>query len=465
MGSIIESGFVGRESTPAGITTAFAEFWSETYAKYPVPEEGWPAEIQTCLGIPDEVDQLNHDDPWGSLSLSPPFRGAQEVSPDGKAAPVGSPFKLSNARFRSASLEPAGETGSSAPQEAASVAQPCRPVTPTTPVTARSRASTPPRPHKLPSTVAQSSPTSPDSPSYAPYPPSTPSTPKRTTPLRLVSPSKAASPSKRRKLDNKENESPGPFIVSVMERIITASPRSGHDLAMSKKHASPNQREEERPSKRSKMDGVALLGGDELPFRPSASSDSEDAEEERVVEFSLVEQQEQSTPSPTAGFFGVDEGVTPLSKKRKRFVFDAVEVPSVRQVYSRVKDTLPLAFAAPSKLSPTEARLTSQAARRALAPGNSRSVSRKRRRDSDDDPFNDHPASSARESSSDDDVYFGQVTPFHVCSPAIRRARDDDPPSSDDSNMSASPLKAVVSRRLQKTASNRRLPAASVPVQ
>ncbi|KAF7365027.1 hypothetical protein MVEN_00373800 [Mycena venus] len=438
VGTILESGFVGRENTPAGITGAFSEFWSETYTDFPVPEEGWPAEIQTCLGVPDEVDQLDHDEPWGNLSLSPPFRGAQKISADGKAVPIGFPFKLRNACFRSASLEPAGETGSSASQEVASDAMPCRPITPTTPVTVRSRASTPPRPHKLP--TAQSSPTSPDSPSYSPYPPSTPSTPKRTPPLRLVSPSKASSPNKRRKLDNKENESPRLVIASVMERII-ASPRSGHDLATmssnsnSKKHVSPNLREGERPSKRSKMD--VALPGDELSFRPRASG-GEDAEEERFVEFSLVEQQEQSAPSPTAtGFFDANEGPTPPSKKRKRVVFDAVEVPSVRQVYSRGKDTLPLPFATPSKQNPTKTRLTSQVARRALAPGNSLSGSRKRRRDSDD-PFSDNSVGSRRQSSSsDDDIYFGQVTPYHVFSPALRDrrgARDDDPPSSDDSN-------------------------------
>ncbi|KAJ6585182.1 hypothetical protein B0H19DRAFT_1108667 [Mycena capillaripes] len=449
LASLLESAFI-RENTPAMVTEAFAEFWAETYANCPVPEGGWPAEIQTC--IPDEADQLDHDDPWGKLSLSPAFRGEQEVSPHGKEVPVGSPFKLCNARFRSVSLEAADEISSSTPQEVASVAQPCRPVTPTTPVTIRSRASTPPRPHKLPST-AQSSPTSPDSPVYAPYPPSTPSTPKR-TPLRVVSGSKA-SPNKRRKLDNKENESPRPYIASVMERI-TASPRTSHgyDLAMSKKHTSPNQRDEERPSKRSKMDG-----GDELSFRPSASDS--DAEEERLVEFSLVEQ-----APPPAEFFNVDKGTTPTpSKKRKRVFFDAVEVPSVRQVYSRMKDTFALPFAAPSQVA---TRATSKVARRASAPGNSLSVSKKRRRDSDEvseDPFNDDSDTRTRppsESSSDDDAYFGQVTPYHVFSPALRRAaRDDDPPSSDDSNMSASPLKGVVSRRLQKTGSNRRL----LPVQ
>jgi hypothetical protein len=165
-----------------------------------------------------------------------------------------------------------------------------------------------------------------------------------------------------------------------MERIA-ASPRSAHDLAASKKHVSPNHREEERPTKRSKMD-VALAGGDELSFRPRPS-DIVDAEEERLVEFNLLEQG-QSTPSPTVRF-DVDQGPTPLSKKRKRVVFDGVEVPSVRQVYSRAKDTLPVAFATPPKQSPTKTRSTAKPAHRNL-----RSVSRKRRRDSDEgseDPF------------------------------------------------------------------------------
>ncbi|KAJ7781760.1 hypothetical protein DFH07DRAFT_386505 [Mycena maculata] len=450
LGSILESAF-RRESVPVAITDAFGVFWDATYGNGPVPDGGWPAEIQTCLGIsPDEVDEF--DDPWDKLSLSPPFRGEQIVSADGEEVPVGSPF--SNARFNSVSLEAANETSSSAPQEVASVAQPCRPVTPTTPVTGRSRASTPPRPHKLPST-SHPSPTSPDSPLSTPYPPATPATPKR-TPLRLVSGSKS-SPNKRRKLlDNKENESPGPLIASVMERI-TASPRSGYDLAVSKKHVSPNHGEEERPSKRSKLN-VPSLGGKEPSLRhPASESDAGDTEEERLVEFALVER-EHGNDSPT-GSFEVDEGPTPLSKKRKRFLLDAVEVPSVRQVYSRPKAVFTSAFATPSKQARVQTRSTSKPERRASS-GNLPSSSRKRKWDNSDDPFNNIERSSQKSSelSSDDDVYFGQVTPYHVFSPALRRARDDDPPSSDDSNMSVSPTKGVVSRRLQKTGSGRLIP-------
>ncbi|KAJ7147134.1 hypothetical protein C8R43DRAFT_1097295 [Mycena crocata] len=442
LGPILESGFVRRESA-AAITDAFAQFWSDTYATYPVPEDGWPAEIQTCLGIPSsEVE----DDPWNKVSLSPAFRGEQMVSDDGEEVPVGSPFKLGAARFRSWSPEIAHTPGGAPALHEVAASLPCRPVTPTTPITARSRASTPPRPHKLPS-AAQSSPKSPDSPLHAPYPqpPGTPATPKR-TPLRLVHGSKP-SPNKRRKLDleNKENESPGLLIASVVERITAASPKSGHDLAMSKKHTSPNHREEERPSKRSKREA----DGDGLSFH-HRTSDAE--EEERLVELSLVE---RVSLSPTAaGSFGVGESYTPLSKKRKRVLLDAVEVPSVQQVYSDVRDVLPFAFATPSKQDWAQTRSTSKAMRRVSAPADSPSILRKRRRESvdiSDDPFSDDSRSS-KPMSSDDDAFFGQVTPHHVFSPALR-ARDDDPPSSDDSNMSASPLKGVLSRRLQRAAS------------
>lgn len=51
--------------------------------------------------------------------------------------------------------------------------------------------------------------------------------------------------------------------------------------------------------------------------------------------------------------------------------------------------------------------------------------------------------------SSDDDPYMGQVTPHHLISPAIRRAREIDPPS-DDSNMSSSPSRDLATRRKQR---------------
>ncbi|KAJ7195459.1 hypothetical protein GGX14DRAFT_474774 [Mycena pura] len=438
VGRIIESVFVGREreNIPSAITDAFTDFWKETYAHFPVPKRGWPAEIQGCLG-----EQVV--DPWDQLTLSPAFRGPQEVSASGKEVPVGSPYKLHDARFRSVSPEIEELSGAVSRK-----VESCRPVTPTTPVSMRSRASTPPRPHKLPS-ASQTSPASPASPLYAPYPPSSPATPKR-TPLRLVSGSKP-SPSKRRKLENKENESPRAFIMDA------ASPRVAQEVAVSKKHASPDRGEEERPYKRIRLDG-ALLGGEGSPIRTGAKAkDSRVAEEEeRLVAFTLVVEREQSQAG--APKF-LDEKMTPPSKKRKKFILDAVEVPSVREVYVGMSPKQK------QEQVETRTRSTSMAAGR-IPASRIQPISRKRSRDSDEDPFSDNTRgrssklAASSELSSDDDVYLGQVTPYHVVSPALRRARGDDPPSSDDSNMSASPVKGVVLRRLQKLGSHGRLPVA-----
>lgn len=60
----------------------------------------------------------------------------------------------------------------------------------------------------------------------------------------------------------------------------------------------------------------------------------------------------------------------------------------------------------------------------------------------------------AMELSSDDDPHIGQVTPHHLISPALRRARSlgRDPPS-DDSTLCESPSRDLVTRRLQRAAS------------
>jgi hypothetical protein len=63
------------------------------------------------------------------------------------------------------------------------------------------------------------------------------------------------------------------------------------------------------------------------------------------------------------------------------------------------------------------------------------------------------------EGSSDDDPYFGQVTPHHLISPVLRRAKSQkkDPPS-DDSNMSDSPSREIVARRLRRLGSISNMP-------
>ncbi|KAJ7195448.1 hypothetical protein GGX14DRAFT_676580 [Mycena pura] len=329
--------------------------FKETYAHFPVPKRGWPAEIQGCLG-----EQVV--DPWDQLTLSPAFRGPQEVSASGKEVPVGSPYKLHDARFRSVSPE-IEETSGAVSRKVES----CRPVTPTTPTDNLSL------PARASTSASQTSPASPASPLYAPYPPSSPATPKR-TPLRLVSGSRP-SPSKRRKLENKENESPRAFIMDA------ASPRVAQEVAVSKKHASSDRGEEERPYKRIRLDG-ALLGGEGSAIRTVAKAKDSgvEEEEERLVAFTLVVEREQSQAG--APKF-LDEKMTPPSKKRKKFILDAVEVPSVREVYFGMSPKQK------QEQVETRTRTTSMAAGR-IPASRIQPISRKRSRDSDEDPFSDN---------------------------------------------------------------------------
>ncbi|CAK5284065.1 unnamed protein product [Mycena citricolor] len=341
--SILVAVFMRPEGTPAPMRNAFAEFWSANYAQMAAPKNGWPTEIQTCL---DNFTQPAIE-PWSQLKLSPAFESASSgpkiaVTSAFTKVPAGSPFKLRVARFRSVSVEPDDEDG--------------LPVTvPSTPVTSRSQPCTPSRPHKQTSSPC---PSTPESPIFAYQPPSTPSTPKRVT--------DAGSPSKRRKLDNKENESPRVLVASVMDRI------------------------------------AAVIGKPVSPSKKRARA-SDELEDERAVELSLI----QLSGSPAA------------SKKQKRLSFDGVEVSKMQDVYGEIvaRETAPV----------------------------SRTLKRRR-----DDLFSDAP----KPSSSDDDAFFGQVTPHHVISPALRtKLRHDDPPSSDDSSVFSSPVKSMISRRLQRSVS------------
>ncbi|KAF7314461.1 hypothetical protein MKEN_00918900 [Mycena kentingensis (nom. inval.)] len=223
-----------------------------------------------------------------------------------------------------------------------------------------------------------------------------PSTPKRTP---------RGSPSKRRRLEegDKENESPRVALFaapsSVMDRIGLVSPG-----AASKKLA-----DGERSKKRRRLSDGQV----------DASEDEEEEREERLVEADLLPFANASSSSP---------------KKRKRMFMEAVEVPRRSTVISRMTGK-----AAPRKVTPH---------------------SKKRSRDDldSDDPFSND--TKAGMSSSDDDSYIGQVTPFHVVSPALRvvsSARDDDPPSSDDSSAGGSPTKSFIARRLQRMGSHGRV--------
>ncbi|KAI9443494.1 hypothetical protein H4582DRAFT_2072522 [Lactarius indigo] len=46
---LLESGFIGREDKPRDIVEAFRDYWDLVYAEVPVPDDGWPSPVTTCL--------------------------------------------------------------------------------------------------------------------------------------------------------------------------------------------------------------------------------------------------------------------------------------------------------------------------------------------------------------------------------------------------------------------------------
>ncbi|KAH9060473.1 hypothetical protein EDB87DRAFT_1616129 [Lactarius vividus] len=48
-GQLLESGFTGREDKPRDIVEAFRDYWDLVYAEVPVPDDGWPSPVMTCL--------------------------------------------------------------------------------------------------------------------------------------------------------------------------------------------------------------------------------------------------------------------------------------------------------------------------------------------------------------------------------------------------------------------------------
>lgn len=57
---LLESGFIGREDKPRDIVEAFREYWEISYAKVPVPDDGWPSPVTTCLkACGKEVEVVN----------------------------------------------------------------------------------------------------------------------------------------------------------------------------------------------------------------------------------------------------------------------------------------------------------------------------------------------------------------------------------------------------------------------
>ncbi|EGN98376.1 hypothetical protein SERLA73DRAFT_56513, partial [Serpula lacrymans var. lacrymans S7.3] len=405
---LLESSFSGRTDKPATVMDSFDEFWNTCYANMSKPENGWPEKIQTCLRSLAELHGTHSPD--------------QENSPRSPSAMFTFPA-------------------------------------PSTP-TKRSNCTTPPRPHK-PSTTPVNfqslllrTPTS-----SLPLSAGTHTTPRRspTAKSEQASPSLPVSPGKHRIMENKENVSPLP-VPSVLERILANSPSRPKSSSVLGKRRSFDEERECIPKKGRTASGTFMRSPKDL----ISGSDSED---EKVVEATLssdplLSPRELPTlaSAPEAIAESAGQLVSGSNKRKRKSVFmDAVEVPTLREVRRRWKERrVSLQRSTDSSSTPTKLlRRTSSLPKMSdteeeYAEGNSR----KRLKRWDEMVVSDSDAtipSSPFKLSSDDDPHLGQVTPHHLISPALRRVHglDYDPPS-DDSTLTSSPSRDIVTRRRQR---------------
>lgn len=446
-------------------TEAFKEFWEMTYMRIEQPKEGWPKEIQNCLQVAMGITPVSESS-VKSLMAPPTLAAAFCPSP--------SPA-LSTSSTQA--------VGSDSP----------RPSTPTPSTPSRSCASTPTRPQKSINffTTFPAPMQSPGSPvrSSIPFPSSSyPQSPQRTPGTPRYTPRSAhrsSLSSKRRKLGNedKENQSPSArlLIRSVEERIST---RAAEDQARTTKPSTLGKRRleedvnEDRPSPPKK--------GRKLNFLPDEDSEDEkDVEASLVATLSVAEDVFSSKYSNSFNSAKSVELVLAPPKKRKRIFMEAVEVPTLRELYPRLRYTASFDSLRTPSSSPLNSTRQTRSTTRAASAQKMRAVdisSRKRRRASAEDIFSSSPlraleiprsdsftltkAKTEEELpspdvlSSDDDPHFGQVTPHRIISPELRRVRGahfEDPPS-DDSIILASPSRDHAERRLQRLGSLNGLP-------
>lgn len=470
---LLESIFWNRLHEPQSALVAFTEFWGRVCAAS-VPEDSWPLKIQEHYGIVPVPSQEENPHDAGSAPDDATVSIAGKL-PEAEIAAL-SQSTSEEPRSSSALLREAHDPES----DPISLSHPLvifsapsnPPSTPSTPTKLRARTVVPPTPpHKSPKAF-RLMPDSPRSPSgTARQVPNA----QYVSPLAHLTPSSSTSPRspKRRKLDNKENESP--LMASpVMQSFATKPGPSKRRLS--------DEDDEERSAK--KLKPTANLVSPPHLASPACSVASSDTSEEEVAR-SLIPLEEEVGP-----FMARLLSTTPtLSRKRKGIFMEAVEVPTVRQVYGELKrsvsQTSLKASTSPARVvrqrRPSWKVIQQQPFYRKLAPKPADDLFSPVSADvqtfnsgklhslvvqiylrltplflSDDSLINGPSSDPATplQLSSDDDPHIGQVTPHHLISPALRRMkqREDDPPS-DDSTLSASPTKDALVRRLKRTGS------------
>ena len=488
------------------------------------PEDGWPEEIQTCLeavfmssATKGEVVQEVSYTPTPTLSATPTL----STPPTLPTIPAPPPPSCSAFKLVPAHWTPDICSDSASPSMGWTM--PTRPTTPTTP-TAGSRSSfpslaqagvaTPPRPQKPPVSfnfLTQLPVDLPSSPVRVPG--SVPSSGHPQTPRRTPRSVGGGSPGKRRKVEDKENEQPDVWMSPARRGRIRSVAERIEEVCVVKtlgKRRSFNREEE--------------VGGRPSPLKKGRKVEVEESEDEdddvrksggedvfgikpTVPTFATF----YAGPTRKPIYFPLPPALVPLkverqekgqrlpNKKRKRVIMDAVEVPTLREVYgsvvmrsgglrASVSFDSGLKMRTPQSVSVREgvARRTRSATkhRRADALASCSAMEKKakknRRRASSassgdlqtsssdgfedgSDPIDLRPglrrvASLPASSSSDDDPHLGQVTPHHLISPDLKKSArglgsfyGEGELGSDDSV--PSPSKEMVERKLKRMGS------------
>ncbi|KAJ8691815.1 hypothetical protein PTI98_011346 [Pleurotus ostreatus] len=411
----LESALQGRSDKPASVCEALRESWDSKYSVASIPASAWPVSIQEFFGLTaPSQEQDVEDSPVSIVAIV-----EQEEPPQ-----VLGPAVLLQA--------------------------------PSTPVRPRSA----PR-HLIPTSepVFRFAPLqSPRSPGAA-TPLLIPSTPTRTPLLkskRRLSPGSALtmSPSKRRRLEaeNKENESPV-VIASVMERILNQTPVSVKPMKRAMRDEEDEDEEiHHRVLKKSKS------------FPPSSHHDDD---EESLVEAQLLPSLHDDVFSSCSRSVG--------SQLKRKLVFDAVEVPSLRDAYG---SGLSRSATPKSRIRPRVSSSTCRTARRHLDSGYENKPTPASAftplrdsfmtkllgspsplpeiavPDSDDSIMADDVLQKSSSDVPSSDDFLGVVTPHRLISPPPRRSAFNADPPSDDSVIGSSPTRHIAARRLSRQNSN-----------
>ncbi|KAG7088279.1 hypothetical protein E1B28_012292 [Marasmius oreades] len=390
---LLEAVFLGRPDKPSALE-AFENFWNDSSYSSIVDSNDWPAKIQEHFGAAtQEVPE--------ALDLPP---SSPPSSDDGLEAE-------STPNIDILSLLPAPVILSTPPKHTrtSSTAPPCLNQTPTY-----------------------------YSPVFTPTPsiPSTYATPRDAMAL-VRSPLLISPRVKRRRTENKENESPNVLLGHT--RPVFASPPQKRRLS--------KENDDDRPLKRVRIDTATLSSIPKLKLsvEPTKACDDEEAVEEMLIPRDSI--------SPRKDVFGVPLQRT-NSRKRKAIMLDAVEIFTFQE-FERRRTSPRKPVKASSQTALPRTPRTPQ--RKAIDMSSSPTIPDVLDLNSDDSIMlgRSSPVKDPKQSSSDDDPHLGQVTPHHLISPILKRAKrsyDEDPPS-DDSITLGSPSKAVVLRRMQRLGS------------